>query len=191
MLKGLGAQINPPSSFNDIPLDMRSIYSKLNLNPDLIRIFCCPKCFKQYPPNTRLSKCNYRRSAKSHHYCNTPLFKYIYRKNKKGQQKLKKVPQCFYTTQSLESWLTYLVSRPELDHCFHQTFAKQGNFHPGSRMHDVYDSPAWQEYMADFLTGPYHLVFALYVDWFNALGNKQAGKIGFLFLVINDLLETL
>lgn len=175
-LKSLGAQVDAPSPITHIALDMRAIYSKLKLDPELIRIFCCPTCFKQYPANTRLSKCNYRKSAKAP-YCNTPLFKSVYRKNKKGQRKPKQVPRCFYTTQSFDSWLEYLVSRPELDPYFHETFGKKGNWHPGGKMHDVYDSPAWQEYISDFLDGPYHLVFALYLDWFNPLGNKSAGRV--------------
>ncbi|KIK53637.1 hypothetical protein GYMLUDRAFT_250223 [Collybiopsis luxurians FD-317 M1] len=43
-------------------------------------------------------------------------------------------------------------------------------------MQDVYDSPAWQEHLRNYLHTPYHLVFAVYVDWFNPLGNKAAGK---------------
>ncbi|KIK49924.1 hypothetical protein GYMLUDRAFT_139418, partial [Collybiopsis luxurians FD-317 M1] len=42
-------------------------------------------------------------------------------------------------------------------------------------MHDISDSPFWQS-IRDFLKSEYHLVFATYIDWFNPLGNKTAGK---------------
>ncbi|KAF9062887.1 hypothetical protein BDP27DRAFT_1368511 [Rhodocollybia butyracea] len=35
-------------------------------------------------------------------------------------------------------------------------------------------SPAWQEHMRNFLKSPYHLAFAIYLDWFNPLGHKIA-----------------
>jgi hypothetical protein len=41
-------------------------------------------------------------------------------------------------------------------------------------MHDIYDSPAWSS-LHPFLQSPYHLVFALYIDWLNPLTNKIAG----------------
>jgi hypothetical protein len=41
-------------------------------------------------------------------------------------------------------------------------------------MHDVHDSPAWKDLYA-FGPSPYHLIFGLYVDWFNPFTNKIAG----------------
>ncbi|KAJ3857072.1 hypothetical protein EV368DRAFT_61194 [Lentinula lateritia] len=46
------------------------------------------------------------------------------------------------------------------------------------RMSDIQDSPAWQS-LKGFLTSKYHLVFAVYIDWFNPYTNKIA-EIRFL-----------
>ena len=43
-------------------------------------------------------------------------------------------------------------------------------------MKDIHDGPAWKNLRA-FLLSPYHLVFGIYVDWFNPFTNKIAGKI--------------
>ncbi|KAF8229217.1 hypothetical protein L208DRAFT_1109830, partial [Tricholoma matsutake] len=103
--------------------------------------------------------------------CNTDL--YTQHVTSSG---LQRIPECLYTTQSLESWLIFLLSHSQIEDHLHQTFAKsQGAFNPGW-MHDIYDSPAWSS-LRPFLQSPYHLVFALYIDWFNPLTNKIAGKV--------------
>ncbi|KAE9388685.1 hypothetical protein BT96DRAFT_1072594 [Gymnopus androsaceus JB14] len=172
-LKGLGAQISAPSPIVDIPIDIRTVYSGLDLNPTLIRIICCPKCFKEFPANTRLQLCDFRKSPRARK-CKTPLFRKQHTTNGK---RAKLVPRCLYSTQSFESWLESLLSRSAIHECLHQTFAKsRGVWRPGEKMRDIYDSPGWQQHMCNFLQSPYHLAFAVYVDWFNPLGNKIAGK---------------
>lgn len=179
-LTGLGAQISTPSPIVDIPLDIRTVYGKLNLNPNLIRSICCPKCFKEFPADTPLQFCDYRRSPRAK-ICKTPLF----RLTNRGARS-KQIPRCLYTTQSFESWLESLLSRPVIEKCLNQTFLKSNlhNWRPGGRMHDIYDSPAWQQHMRHFLRTPYHLAFAVYIDWFNPLGNKAAGKDHSLYIIL-------
>lgn len=173
-LKGLGIQITQPSPITGIRLDIRTVYSSLDLNPRLIRKVCCPKCFKHYPHNTRRQFCDFKKSPKGRK-CKTPLFK-----TKQTQNGKKQIPRCLYTTQSFESWLEYLLSRPKIEECLRQTYGKsRGNWRPGERMRDIYDSPAWQEHIRNFLQSPYHLAFSVYVDWFNPLGNKAAGMFHF------------
>jgi hypothetical protein len=46
----------------------------------------------------------------------------------------------------------------------------------GADMHDIQDSPAWQDLTGLFPT-PYHLVFGIYIDWYNPFTNKIAGKL--------------
>lgn len=175
-LKGLGLQVPQPSPIVGIRLDTRTVYSVLDLDPHLIRNVCCPKCFKHYPADTQLRLCDFKKSPKGRK-CKTPLFR-----TKETQNGKKRVPYCLYTTQSFQSWLEYLLSRPKIEACLHQTYSRsQGNWRPGERMRNIYDSPAWQEHMRDFLKSPYHLAFAIYLDWFNPLGNKIAGtsQLGF------------
>ncbi|KAL1711156.1 hypothetical protein EV121DRAFT_266279 [Schizophyllum commune] len=41
-------------------------------------------------------------------------------------------------------------------------------------LRDIWETPAWRE-MQTFLRSPYHLVFSIYIDWFNPFTNKIAG----------------
>ena len=160
------------ATFNkiDIPADIRTIYARCGLEPEIMRVICCPQCFKQYSTGSIPSRCTWRRSPRSKP-CGTDL--YVTRRTRNG---LKQVPKCLYTSQSFTSWLTFLLSQPQIDDCLRQTFAKlQNPFDPAARMHDVHDSPAWHSFRP-FLQSCYHLVFAIYIDWFNPFTNKIAGE---------------
>ncbi|KAJ3991699.1 hypothetical protein F5050DRAFT_1580963, partial [Lentinula boryana] len=169
-LQSSGFNTARPSASVDVPLDIRTVYSKLELEPDIQRLFCCPTCFKVYPANTTLKKCNYKRTPRAH-ACDTALW--TYRHTKKGRIQ---IPRCLYTTTTFKSWLQYFLSRPSIDKCLHKTFStKTQHPVPQERMYDIQDSPFWHTIRPD-LNSPYDLVFSVYVDWFNPLGNKQAGK---------------
>jgi hypothetical protein len=43
-------------------------------------------------------------------------------------------------------------------------------------MNDIQDSPAWDD-LQGFQQSPYHLLFGIYIDWFNPYTNKIAGKL--------------
>ncbi|KAJ4467044.1 hypothetical protein J3R30DRAFT_3663340 [Lentinula aciculospora] len=169
-LQSSGFKIAKSSTNIVVPLDICTVYSKLNLEPDIQRLFCCPTCFGVYPANTALKKCNYKRTARAH-TCDTALW--TYRPTKKGTIK---IPRCLYTTTSFKSWLQSFLSRPSIDKCLHKTFStKTQHPVPQGRMYNVQDSPFWNSTRPN-LNSPYDLVFSVYVDWFNPLGNKQAGK---------------
>lgn len=155
-----------------IPSDIRTVYSHSGLDPEIIRILCCPKCFKQYPTGGVLLKCTWKRSPRSRP-CGADL--YIQRQTLDGS---KQVAKCLFTTQSFESWLTFLLSRSQIDQGLQQTFAKSQNPHNAGRMHDIHDSPIWNTFRG-FLQSRYHLVFAMYIDWFNPFTNKIAGKCSY------------
>ena len=155
-----------------IPHDVRSTYAHCSLEPELVRTACCPKCFSTYPRPIPW-RCEWKASPKSRS-CNTPLWKL-----KNSSQGLKWVPQCLYTTQSFDSWLHFFLSRQIIEDSLqetwnqHRTARRSAAF--GSEMQDVQDSSAWQE-LYDSVQSPYHLIFAVYVDWFNPYSNKIAGK---------------
>lgn len=155
-----------------LPSDVRTLYKHGNLEPELIRTPCCPKCYTQYPGGTLLNHCSWKRSPWAKQ-CGEEL--YQHRHTKDGP---KRVPRCLYTSQSFPSWLTWFLSRPRIDECLHQTFTQHQNPpqpHPGRRMYDIFDSPAWESLRGYLLTA-YHLVFGMYIDWFNPFTNKISGK---------------
>jgi hypothetical protein len=43
-------------------------------------------------------------------------------------------------------------------------------------MRTIWDSPAWRTSLGNFPTTPGNLTFSFYIDWFNLLTNKTAGK---------------
>ncbi|KDQ34156.1 hypothetical protein PLEOSDRAFT_1033831, partial [Pleurotus ostreatus PC15] len=169
-LQSAGVVLEPLRNL-DIPSDIRTIYVQAGLDIDIIRITCCPKCFKQYPSSGPIPHyCTWKRSPRSR-ACNEEL--YTYQELKDGP---KRTPRCLYTTQSLQSWITVLLSRSGIDRALHASFAQfQANL-PHDRMRDIQDSPAWQS-LRNFLQSPYHLIFGMYVDWFNPFTNKIAGKV--------------
>ncbi|KAF9488002.1 hypothetical protein BDN71DRAFT_1485180 [Pleurotus eryngii] len=69
------------------------------------------------------------------------------------------VPHCLYMTQSFKAWLKFFLSSP-----------------PDERMHGIHDSPAWESLRA-FLHSSFHLIFGMYINWFNPFTNKIAGKV--------------
>ncbi len=156
----------------ELPCDIRTVYARGNLEPELLRIPCCPKCYMQYPDDTAPAVCSWKKSPRSR-ACGEPLF--TYRNTKNGPRR---VPRCLYTSQSFSSWLTWFLSRARVDEYLHQSFAQHQNAAPrlpGARMWDIYDSPAWES-LRGFLLSPYHLVFGMYVDWLNPFTNKIAGR---------------
>lgn len=168
---GYSSKTNEASFRIGIPLDIRTVYSKSGLDPVMIRKMCCPTCYKEYPENTLETTCTWKKSPRSR-ACGTELW--TMSKNSHGS---KQIPRCLFTTQSLGPWLKDLLSRPEIDDCLTQSYAKLMNLNPvhQQHMHDIQDSPAWQS-LRGYLLSKYHLVFGIYVDWFNPYGNKTAGK---------------
>ena len=163
--------INIKLSTFEIPRDVRTAYKHHFSEPDIIQTACCPTCFTLYSQPIPW-KCEWKESSRSRS-CSTQLWKY--QNTRKGP---KLVPKCLYTTQSFNSWLHFFLSRQVIEdaliECFHQNMNHPVAF--GADMHDVQDSPAWRDLTGHFST-PYHLVFGIYIDWFNPFNNKIAGKL--------------
>ncbi len=69
------------------------------------------------------------------------------------------------------------MSRKVVEDSLEKTF-RQNLDHPvafGGTMKDIQDSPAWSNLHGIFRS-PRNLVFGIYIDWFNPLSNKIAGK---------------
>jgi hypothetical protein len=163
--------------FSDIelPQDVRTAYQHHIPKPKIIWTVCCPRCFSLIPRLVPWT-CQWKPSARSRP-CNTILWKRQY--TRKG---MKLVPQCLYTTQDFDSWLKFFLSRPVIEDSLEKTFSQRTNRSApnfGSEMHDVQDSPAWRDLNNYLYSGPFNLLFGIYVDLFNAFGNKIAGEYKF------------
>jgi hypothetical protein len=78
----------------------------------------------------------------------------------------------WYNTQDFRSWLEWFLSQRKVEDYLESTFSKTAA--AGPDMYSFQDSPAWVE-LQEFRTTKYHLVFAIYIDWFNPFTNKIAG----------------
>jgi hypothetical protein len=158
---------------------LSTIMIQLSLDPDLERHICCPKCFKIYPDAYEEDKvtpiyqvCDYQESTRSRP-CNTAL----YTMRHIGGARPRLVPVRCYTTQNFKSWITWFLSRPEIESALDASYAPQPRT-TDSPMHDVWDSPAWHKLgeRGNFCTTRGNLTFSYYVDWFNPFLNKIGGK---------------
>ncbi|PPQ99837.1 hypothetical protein CVT24_009631 [Panaeolus cyanescens] len=162
------------SSIPDIfslPEDVRTAMLALSLEPNIIRIVCCPKCYKNYReeelPLDRL--CTYRETKRSR-ICNEPLF--TTRNTRSGP---KTVPRTRFSIQDFESWLEYFLACPGIEEEIEKSYQHQRNV---DRMTCLWDSPAWQNGLPGFsMLARGNLTFGFFIDWFNPLLNKIAGKI--------------
>lgn len=170
VLRSSGIQIETPVL--RIPRDIRTVYKEHNMEPDIIQTPCCPKCYTIYPSGELPITCTWRRSRRAA-VCDAKLWKQ--RRTRKGE--LKDVPETVYSTQSFESWLHYFLGRSEIEDLLEQDYQQNiQRQHTASShwMRDIQDSPAWRG-LGGFVLSRYHLVWSIYIDWFNPYTNKIAG----------------
>jgi hypothetical protein len=173
---GLG-QMNqidiPPNSAShtpltlDIPKDVQTALNRiLNVEPHILRSVCCPKCFKKYELHSVPEACSWHETPKAA-ICGESL---LVTQITSGGPKV--VPRQLYSTQSFKNWLEYFLSRPGIEDLIDKSYVHQPN---SNWMESIWDSPSWRS-LGDFTTTPGNLTFSYYIDWFNPLTNKIAGK---------------
>ncbi|KAJ7362811.1 hypothetical protein DFH08DRAFT_683351 [Mycena albidolilacea] len=121
-----------------------------------------------YHPGELPITCTWRRSRRAA-VCDAKLWKQ--RRTCKGE--LKDVPETVYSTQSFESWLHYFLGRSEIEDLLEQDY--QRNIQRQHTAPNIQDSPAWRG-LGGFVLSRYHLVWSIYIDWFNPYTRKIAGK---------------
>lgn len=156
-----------------LPSDIRTAYRLQCTEPKIIRTACCPQCFSLFPGPDIPLLCQWKASPRSRP-CNTDLWTI-----QNTQHGPKQVPKCLYSTQCFDTWLRIFLSRKTIEDSLEWTFNHRFDHHHaafGAEMHDLQDSPAWRD-LHGFLNSPYHLVFGIYIDWFNPYTNKIAGML--------------
>lgn len=185
-----------------IPDDIKTVIDDLELAPDLIRFACCPTCRFTYPPDSKKPHDPYPRTCVHQEtdkpVCGTPL---VYSQSH-GPKRKKETPATTYEPfmvfpfRSPVAWLVDLVSRPGMRPLLHHSWDPKDA--PPGVVPDILDSEAVRSFLGPDKKTPFssqpddslHLVFSLFVDWFNPFGNKKAGKshsVGVIYLALQNL----
>lgn len=180
---------------NSVPVDVRTVTKRLGLEPEYTLYACCPKCFATYAPigegkaQTWPKLCTHRPTP-ADQPCGADLLK---PGGDKGQGS---APKKQFPLHSLRHWLSQLLAREGVE----DLLDKAWDVPPGCEEEwaDIMHAPGVREFKGpDRNTlfsvqpdGTYHLVFSLFIDWFNPFGNKAAGKshsIGAIYMVCLNL----
>lgn len=173
---------SPPTL--DIPIDVRTLYARTDIEPKIIRTICCPKCFKLYPSglneqtgelNQVPKHCTWRAGPGTRKDCGQALFRSA--QNRSGG--VKKIPISRFSVQDFESWLHCLLNRPGIEALIEKSY--DAPLHqPGEIVNNLWNTRSWHEGLEDgFSLKKGNLTFGLYVDWFNPFTNKLAGEISY------------
>lgn len=175
-----------------IPSDVRTLISTLQLEPDIVCHAVCPKCRATYEPNKHKPhdlyphRCMFQETNKD--MCGEKLV--IKCERVEGKKiVITYEPVLSFPYRPLKSWLAELFQRPELASLARGAWRSSYSKH----WKDVWDTPALREFLGPDGRTPFsvqpkgevHLVFSLFVDWFNPYRNKNAGKshsVGAIYL---------
>ncbi|MBW0558790.1 hypothetical protein O181_098505 [Austropuccinia psidii MF-1] len=151
------------------PIDVQSSLSWLKIQPCIKKTLCCPNCFKLFDstniPTNRL--CNYQETNQSNQ-CFSALF------TNDGK------PIRQYYTQSFKSWLKEFLMRDGIEELLLLSTKLKPNKYPEKNHSSLWQGHLWTSFKNQktevFTSGYGNLMFAMFVDWFNPLGNKASGK---------------
>ncbi len=187
-----------------IPKDPRTIDDSFDIEPETVIYAVCPEpsCHATHPPKFRdkspipiyPSKCRHRRGGRR---CNTILLRPRAVPSKRGSTTIYTPIKPFVYFSPVE-WLGRLLSRPGLEAEMDRSWTDAQSFrksNPGL-MKDIFDGDLLRNFKGpdgkhfSIGNGEGRYTFSLSVDFFNPLGNKQAGKkisIGLITLVCLNL----
>ncbi len=192
------------SLLNQVPLDARTAMKKLGVYVnDIIEYAVCPTCYAIYPPDTTKPD-----DAYPHHCTHSQTDLGVCGMRLVNKKKLKPLepggsprtvyePIKCYPYRSLKSWLAELFMRRDIEELLLKSWDSAVGA-SGKVCHDILGSPVVQQFVGPdgktlFSVQPYgsiHLVFSLFIDWFNPHGNKRAGKshsIGAIYMACENL----
>ncbi|KAH9471668.1 hypothetical protein Pst134EA_033299 [Puccinia striiformis f. sp. tritici] len=188
-----------------MPRDPRTLISRAHLDTELVETLCCRTCFHLYPLDisTPLT-CEYA-PFKNSLPCDEDLF--VQKKTHRGLKDHGRfpnpkativpysfnVPRCFFVTQPILVWLTWLLGKPDTEAAINawadELSRSDGallDIQHGSNYQGMYwdDSPTpFESSDSDDTDEPFdehaplNLALSLFVDWFNPRGNKVSGKV--------------
>lgn len=182
---------------SQIPLSMATAIKRFNIEPMITEYACCPKCFAIYTPlNDSVDNpiypefCSWKETPDLEEPCGESLT-IVVGSEANGKQK----PRRTYGAQNPVAWLSRLLARDKtIEEFMEQSWA---TFSSDGGMKDIFDGDVLQDFKgpdgkpwSNCPNDELHLVFSMFVDWFNPYGNKQAGKsssIGAIYMVCLSL----
>lgn len=192
--------LSQASMLSEIPSDIRTVISKLDLEPDIVRHTICPSCRATYAPNKKKPhdpyphRCTNRDGRKK--ACGETL---VVKKEITDGTRITSTYESiqFFPYRPLESWIAEMLQRPGLAEMARAAWSFKPAPGDSEGWKDIWDAPIFREFKGPdkqpFSKQPdnhIHLVFSLFVDWFNPFGNKKAGKshsVGAIYLVCLNL----
>lgn len=185
-----------------IPLDIRTALSSLCLEPNIIIYAACPSCCATYAPDLSTPDDPYP------HYClhaetDSPpcgaklVSEHVVAGQRKKDQKIIFHPLRPYPYRSLKAWLEQLLRRSGVEELL-ESSRKCSSPNADESWKDIMNAPAIRDFLGPDhrtlfsveMNGSLHLVFGMFIDWFNPHGNKQAGKrdtVGAIYMVLLNL----
>ncbi|EFP93131.1 uncharacterized protein PGTG_19147 [Puccinia graminis f. sp. tritici CRL 75-36-700-3] len=146
--------ISPINQLETLARDLQSLIEKANINPTLIKTICCRECFSLYPPNRDASLfCTYL-PYPHEEQCGETLFK---------------------QNQSILTWVTWLLSKPDTEKEIQEWAGKVGN--QDIFLTDVQNGTAFKTLFSKDQSNSLDLALSLFVNWFNPHGNKIAESV--------------
>lgn len=173
------------------PSDVRTALQEFGLDPHLVHYAVCPKCRYTYKPKTADNPeypavCSYRVTDDSPP-CGTPLLQ-------GNADNL--VPRSRYSYQPMASWLARLMMRPGMEDLMEKTVSSVEQPAP-LKQTDIWHANIFRTFKGPdkkpFLPQPpgsAHLIFSIFIDWFNPYSNRQGGKhasVGAIYLICMNL----
>ncbi len=181
------------------PRDVPSAEKQFHLEPKCVTYAACPSCNHLYPPlssdsspfPTYTERCNFRQ------YPQGPRCKTLLIRPTTVNHQVKHVPIKPFVSFDLKDWLAGLLSRPGNEEKMDASW--EGITDPAPKvMTDIFHGsflhsflgPDGRHHFSVSSQGEGRYVFSMGFDYFNPLGNKQAGKkisVGALSLVCLNL----
>lgn len=160
--------------WDNVSIDLVTIFKKYRLDPITHNYVCCPRCFALYDPSSAPPQCTFKEFNDSTP-CKAQLFRTrVIRANKHVVQIRT------YLHQDLKQWVGRFLSRPDIDEILDRppptmaTKFMEDIWH-GSILSKLFKGPDGSRFHTQ-PHGPLRLVFGLAVDGFNSYRNIQAKK---------------
>ncbi|RDB23075.1 hypothetical protein Hypma_009877 [Hypsizygus marmoreus] len=177
-----------------IPKSLANLLERFEISPQITEYACCPKCFAIYRPVSSDPAGMYPESCTWKDLPNQdPCGATLVITSGMGVNRTMK-PHRVYGYQDPVSWLGRLLSRPDIEAQLERSWTPS----PGGQVKDIFDADVLRNFKGPDGKTPWsqcpndelHLVFSLFVDWFNPYGNKQSGKsnsVGAIYMVCLSL----